>query len=463
LIIELILKKATCKWNGVAIYLRLHYATRNYKLALIYSMSIKKRLIAVSACSWFQIGITISLQIILVPIYLSFWSVQTYGTWITIHTLISIFFKIDLWHQTFFDSDFLKIGQNNLRETGRHLWSGIWTGLIIGLFKVILIAIFLASGLFEKLLAEKTQLPPNLLKEAGILLLLGNIVWLLTGSAGGIFVRALTAFDYHPRLAGWGVFAAIITALTPAIAVTNGAGLLGAGIATASVTIIFYLFLYQDIFRLLHKENINYYKGSINLGYSNLVKSLVLSGKNLLENARNIGVKSILAPVAGARALVAFATIRTGANFTVQGLHSVINPLRPELMNLVHERDQERSETAFGTIWIFIVAVMAPGVVILQTVIEPLFTIWTRYKIEFNPLLFAILSVTMLIYAVAQPAIAVVSVNNLLKTRLVLSSAAAIVMIVGVLTLVPANWNSRGWNFAFSSRNLVHRRIYFCC
>jgi O-antigen/teichoic acid export membrane protein len=400
-------------------------------------MSITKRLIAGSAASWFQIGITILSQILLVPIYLSTWDVTTYGIWIAIQALISILSTLDLGHQTFLGFEFLRIGQNNKSLTSKTLWSGVWMGLIVGIFQVLLIVGLILSGFFKFLLVEKIELDQTLVKDAGWVLLLTGIVWMITGSAGGIFVRVLTAFNYYSRLAWWGVFASTITAVAPALAVALGANLFLTGVAAAAATLFFNVFLYFEIFRLLRKEEIRFNKGSFKLGYKNLLQSLIISMKNLLENARIVGVRVILAPLSGAQSLVAFTTIRTGANFAMQGLHSITNPMMPELMKFLHQRDQQRSETAFGTIWIIIVAFMAPGVVILQTIIAPLFSVWTRNKIIFDPLLFAILSISVLIYALSQPAIAVVTGNNLLKSQLYLSAISAFIMVVTMGILVP--------------------------
>lgn len=77
---------------------------------------------------------------------------------------------------------------------------------------------------------------------------------------------------------------------------------------------------------------------------------------------------------------------------------------------------------------------MAPGVVILQLVMEPFFVFWTHGKITFDPFLFATLSVGVLVYAVIQPAMAVVIGNNLTKLQLWLSGMAAIT-VFGVLIL----------------------------
>jgi O-antigen/teichoic acid export membrane protein len=194
---------------------------------------------------------------------------------------------------------------------------------------------------------------------------------------------------------------------------------------------------YFDMLRLFRMEKFVLVSPSMRLGFGNLVRSLALSGKFLLENARHQGVRIILAPLVGVTGIAAFSTMRTGANVALQGLNTVIHPLMPELMRFLHQRDQERSEAAFGTIWIVVVAIMAPAVVVAQVIMEPLYHIWTRGHVQFDPLLFGILSLTVLVYAVVQPAMAVVIGNNMLKPQIVLSALAAIVVIGVMYLLVP--------------------------
>jgi O-antigen/teichoic acid export membrane protein len=170
------------------------------------------------------------------------------------------------------------------------------------------------------------------------------------------------------------------------------------------------------------------------LGYSNFLKSLPILGKSLFENVRQQGVRLVLAPLTGPVGLAAFSTMRTGANVALQGLNTIINPLLPDLIRFLHDRDQPRSEAAFSTVWVVVVAFMAPGVVILQTFIEPFYVFWTQGKITFDPLLFALLSLGVLVYAVVQPAMAVVIGNNLTKTQLALASLSA-VFAFGILII----------------------------
>ena len=106
-------------------------------------------------------------------------------------------------------------------------------------------------------------------------------------------------------------------------------------------------------------------------------------------------------------------------------------------MRFLHLRDRERSEAAFATIWIVVVVFIAPGVVLVQTFIEPFYVLWTHGKIPFNPTLFALLSMAVLVYAVIQPAMAVIIGNNLIKPQLAISGASAALVVGGIFLSIP--------------------------
>ena len=149
-------------------------------------------------------------------------------------------------------------------------------------------------------------------------------------------------------------------------------------------------------------------KPDIMLGLTTVLKSQVLTLKSLLEMLRQVGVRLVLVPLVGMGEMVAFSTMRTGANTALQGLGTITDPILPELMRFLNQRDQARMETAFSTVWIILIAAMAPSVMMLQVIVSPLFEIWTHGKIPFDPVLFASLSAGVLVYASAQPAMAVV-------------------------------------------------------
>ena len=400
-------------------------------------MSIAARLISGTAASWMRMGVIMAAQIVLVPLYLNYWTVDMYGIWLAIQALVAIMTMIDLGHQTYLGYEFLRLANTNTKDLASNLWSGIGAGILIGLLQILIILGFIYTGTLPGLLGVSDVSDQNLVNAAGITLLLQGIAWLIASSTGGLFVRALEPFGYYPRLAWWGVFLEIVKNLAPALTVVFGGDLLDAGIVLAAATLVFNVPIYLDMFYLMRKQGIRFTPPSAHLGFKNFSRSLAVAGKLLLENARQQGVRLVLAPLSGAASLAAFSTMRTGSNVALQGLNTITNPLMPDLMRFLHTRDQPRVEAAFGTVWVVVIVLMAPAVVTLQVCVAPLFSLWTQGQIEFNPTLFAILSVTVLVYALAQPAMAVVMGNNLMKPQLLLSILAAIAVIGGIIALVP--------------------------
>ena len=400
-------------------------------------MSTAARLISGSAASWAQIAVTLASQIVLVPIYLSYWDAETYGVWLAVQGIMSTLSMLDMGHQNFLAYEFLRLGDNDRAALGKYLWSGVVIGLIISLLQIVLIIVFIFSGALAFLLGESGTENISLLNAAGVALFLQGFSWMAFGTSPGLIGRALAAFGYFPRTAWWAVVAATMTASAPLIAVIMGADL----IITSLVLVIgagtYTIPIYIDFFKLLKKEKIGFVKPSLSIGYTNFRKSLPLLGKSIFENIRQQGVRLILTPLSGPVGLVAFSTMRTGANVALQGLNTIVNPLVPDLMRFLHARDQPRTESAFATIWILVIAVMAPGVVILQVLIEPLYVLWTQNKVSFDPLLFALLSFGVLVYAAVQPAMAVVIGNNLTKTQLALTARAAIIVVAVLIIAVP--------------------------
>jgi O-antigen/teichoic acid export membrane protein len=66
-----------------------------------------------------------------------------------------------------------------------------------------------------------------------------------------------------------------------------------------------------------------------------------------------------------------------------------------------------------------------------------IFHAWTRGKIGFDPALFGLFSLTLLVYSVARPSAAVLQGNNLLRLQLGISVAVSVIAICGIFVLTP--------------------------
>jgi O-antigen/teichoic acid export membrane protein len=400
-------------------------------------MSTAIRLISGTAAAWSRILLTVVSQVALVPIYLSYWRPETYGVWLALQSLIIMMTMFDLGHHMYVGYELFRYSRKDMVTFCKYLWSAVMVGLVVAVFEVSLVGVFIYFDFVPYLVGATDPAATELIDQAGIALFLLSINWVVTSAVAGFFVRALETYGYHARLAWWGVAGLIISQVCPAVAVMLGADLVQAGLVTLISSAVFEIPIYIDMFRLMAREKIYILKPSWSLGFHNFFKSTAVTGKLLLENIRQQGVRLVLAPMLGATALVAFSTMRTATNVALQGLNSITNPLMPDLLRFLHERDQTKSEAAFNTIWIVVIVLIAPAVIVLQAIAEPLFELWTKGQITYDPLLFAFLSISVLIYAITQPAIAVVMGNNLTRPQLILSGISAAIVIGGIVVLVP--------------------------
>ncbi|UKT62246.1 lipopolysaccharide biosynthesis protein [Pedobacter mucosus] len=401
-------------------------------------MSVSARLLSGTVASWAQIAITMVTQVVLVPLYLSYWSVSTYGLWLAIISFSGLLNSLDIGYQEYLNYEFLKIGKTDTRKFSKYLCSGVLFGVLLGLAQIVLVIVLYSFNIVDVIFKDSHFfVDPSGIRDAFIILFMQAFIWLICGSVGGLLNRALATFGYYPRMAWWAVFTGSVLNLAPAVAVILGANLLQTGITMALARIVTDTPVYFDMIRLLKREKISFVKPSIKLGWNNFLHSTFLSATGLLDNVRQQGARLFITPFTGSAGLAAFSTMRTGSNVALQGLRTIVNPLMPELMTFLHKKDQERTEVAFGTVWIVAIAVVAPALVVVQAFIQPLYTTWTRGKIPFDPWLFAVLSIGILVYAMAQPAVSIVRGNNLLRPQLIISAMSAAVTIGGIFITVP--------------------------
>ncbi|SNC77528.1 Membrane protein involved in the export of O-antigen and teichoic acid [Hymenobacter gelipurpurascens] len=399
-------------------------------------MSTASRLVSGAAISWIQIIVNVISQLALVPIMLSHWSVASYGIWLAVQSLITLMSVLDLGHHEYLTYEFMRIGTAKLSDLSKYLWSGMLFSFLISLSQVMVFAILWKINSWQWLFGDLNK-DNALIEQGSILLLLYSVNWCLSFSLLGLIYRVLLPFGYYTRMAWWNLFTTTSLTIITITAIVLGANILVTGTTITVCSTSMSILVYVDLAKKLKKEGILFSSPSWHLGLNNFLNSLVIASKGVLENVRQQGVRLFLPKAVGVSGLATFSTIKTGSNLALQGLNTVIQPLMPELMRFLHQRDQARLEAAFGTVWVIVVGLMAPAIVILQFVVEPLYTLWTRGQVPFNPSLFALLTAGVLVFAVAQPAVAVVKGNNLLRPQLLISFCSAALIVIGVPLCLP--------------------------
>jgi hypothetical protein len=103
-------------------------------------MSALTRFLSASAAAWAKILLTILTQILLVPVFLTHWSVQEYGCWLIIQTIVSVASLLSASHHQFIGFEFLKVGEKNPEHLRRVFYSALPFAILMAIFELLVIA-----------------------------------------------------------------------------------------------------------------------------------------------------------------------------------------------------------------------------------------------------------------------------------------------------------------------------------
>lgn len=397
-------------------------------------MSAIRRIFSGSVASWLRIGVTIVAQILLVPVYLRYWSPGTYGLWLALIALQGLGQLFSSSFQNYIGNEFLRLAHGDRAAMWSLFFRSLRTGVVIAFLELIVVILLMVTGVLQHFVSADAY---SQTRDLTVAMVIHLVSWIVSGIIGGMCVRVLTATGYYSRMAWWSVGQGIVVAAVPAAAVAWGAGFLEAAAALGLAVILYNIPQGLDMWGLLKKEHIPLKEWRTGWAWGAAAKSQAITLRGLLEMLRQQGARLILAPLTGTADLAAFSTMRTGANVALQGVSSITQPLLPELMRFLHQRDQERSVASFATVWLVVAVVLAPGVILLQALAPYLYGWWTLGRLSFDPLLFALLSLGVIVYACAQPAMALVQGHNLMRPQLVIMTVAGGIAVGGMFLVVP--------------------------
>ena len=396
-------------------------------------MSALHRFLSASAASWARILLTVGTQVLLVPLFLSHWTVAEYGCWLIVQTIMGIGSLLSTGLQTYAGYEFLKIGDQKPHESRRLFYSTAPCVLAVSIFELTVLLGLIYFGLIRDLFDAGDSLDATLLHQADVSLVLYSLCYLVASSVGGLAGRAVAPYGYFPRMTWWAVFLALSQALASAIAVASGANLVQTVIWINVITIVANIPIHWDMWRIFRQQELRPVSPDWRLGLVSVGRSLAISFGNILDISRQQGVRIFLGALLGVTRMTEFSTTRTMSNLSMQGVGTVTNPIMPELMRFLRERDVQRTEATIGFVWLFAVVLLAPILVAFQWVMPTVYAAWTRGKITYDPALFALFSATLLLFALARPPLAVLQGNNLLKVQLGISIGISVIALGGIL------------------------------
>jgi O-antigen/teichoic acid export membrane protein len=396
-------------------------------------MSALSRFLSASAAAWVRILLTILTQILLVPVFLSHWSVEEYGCWLIIQTIVGVASMLSASHHQFIGFEFLKVGDKNPEHLRRLFYSALPFAVLMALAEFIAIALLIYFGIIQSTIDANQTMDGDVLRQAGWSLVAYSLYWLITTSVGGLAQRVVVAYGYFPRMIWWGTVLAIVQALVTGVAVALGAHLLVTALCVVLSGFVVNIPTHLDMWRMFRRHEFHFVRPNWHLGYKNLGRSLAIALGAVLDISRQQGVRIFLGALVGVTQMTEFSTTRTMSNLSLQGIQTVTQPIMPEIMRFLREKDGERTNATIGFVWFLAVILLAPVLIAFQFIMPFVYHAWTRGKLVFDPILFGIFSITLLIFSIARPPMAVLQGNNLLKIQLYLSILVSTVAVAGIL------------------------------
>ena len=402
-------------------------------------MSSLKRIFVGSSVAWLSILLSLLGQVLLVPVFLTYWSAATYGTWLALQATVGLSYMFSLSYQTYLQGEFLKVGREEPGRARQLLWTALPVAWGISALELLgVVSLYFCIDIATVLgVVDVTEVSTDVLF---VILLSYTLQNLFLMPFAGIAVKLLTVYGYFSRMASWGVLRIALTLGAPVIALFYGGDFLLVGLVWVSAHMVSALLQHVDVLMIMRREHIlSFERPEWRRAFRMLVFSQAITIRDFLNTMRNNGVRIVMSSFLGGVAVAIFSTNRTVANVLQKGVGTITNPLLPELMHAVNRREQAKIESFFAIVWLLLLIFLVPGFLLMQNLMAPVFAFWTQGKVAFDSSLFAWFSGTILLYAVGQPAFAIISGNNLLRVQLVISLVVGGVALLFIFILVPLN------------------------
>ncbi|GAB4057325.1 hypothetical protein [Uliginosibacterium sediminicola] len=398
-------------------------------------MSVVKRLLSGSIAGWASIAILTVNQLALVPIFLKYWTVEEFAVWLAAQAVLSFGTVLSVGYNTYLEFEFIKYGEKNRIRIAEILYSAAPCVFVLAACETSVVFFAIKSGWANSLFNSDGDLPAWLLRDAGYLILVQSLGYLISVCVLGLIQRAIVPFGYYSRNAWLYVCGSIVSTLGAVCSVVSGGGVLVTGIAQVAAYFLFSVAAAYYLINILKDELLLPRKFSLLYGFKSLLPASALAVKTLFGMLQQQGVRLLLGGFLGMHELASFASMRTINNVAMQAASTVVNPLAPELMRYANSGDSEKMHSTFGLMWILVAISLAFVLVPLQWIAPLVFKTWTLGRISYYPFVFCGLSVALLVFCVSQPALTIVKGTNSIKTQLAATICGAFVLIVSIYCL----------------------------
>jgi O-antigen/teichoic acid export membrane protein len=357
------------------------------------SNSAQKRVFSNYSIGLISFIITFVQAIVIVPILLKYWGNDTYGIWLTLFAGFAILQTFDFGHQTYI-GNLLNVDYHRDKKLfSQNLSSSIIIAFLLGSLELIITIIIIVSGYLNKFLGISNSVINY--STIAYSLISFILMWIITGSVGGVLVKMLIPSGYMVPSLIWGIIFKLAQFLSLFLVASGGGKILLASIVYSIVQTVLSIFLFIYIKNKM-PEFFPWWKGfNIKIGFRNLKKSGILTLNNLLQQLTTNGLVLFITNFFSASVVPSFTTVRTLTNTATVFTNLFITSIQPDLIKYHAKSEIDKLRSTLDANWFFSGLVVNVGLILVLPFVTDIFKIWTKGLISFDFNLFISLAASI--------------------------------------------------------------------
>ena len=409
------------------------------------ALPVERRVASGSIASSCSFLISLVLTVIQVPVLLHFWIVEQYGMWMAVGAAASLVTALDIGHQSFVGNLFNRYWIDNKKKLRVTLASGVLIAIGIAILEMVAGILLIVFGRVEWLSGSAHSLPGD--NSFRIAFLAYLLFWVVNGSIGGVLVRLYQPAGLFARSQILGIVYRLAGFSALILSASAGATIAGAMVAQICAWSLCNFYTFWDICRKF-PEYYPWWRGSdLLLGFNNFKASLVLTINGLFDQLTPSGLVLLVAGVLLPVEVAVFTTIRTVANTALQGLSVLLYPIMPDVVRYHFNQEHRKITAVFSVSWCVAGSLVCLGFSIGAPILEPLYSLWTRKALPFNPLLFALVVLAVCFRQWATPLQTYLhGVNNLPPQTVAVISRTVVTLALAWIFLSRWGIAAAGWS-----------------
>lgn len=370
----------------------------------------------------FEYASIIIINILLVPIFLKYWSSEAYASWIIFITAKGFLTTIYLAHSNFIYYENLKDGfkKKNINER-------ISSSIIASILFTILFFLISIYEIKTNKIGFFFKINNEFLKDWSFYLSLYILLYGLVINIKNFYIGPISIiqkFHIHSWFKGLSTF--LIYSIL-CISVIFGYNFKNTIILLLELELLSSIIYIIYFYNYLKKENFHLIKPNIKKGFDDFFKSKIILLTYIIEFFKFNGVRFLVNIFTGPIQLLIFTTVRTLANSLNQLFIIIEKPLLPLIMN--NKKDSNLIKINQYN-FIFIIVILNPLIFFIQDLAPNIYELWTFNKINFDSLLFLFLSCSIIFIYLSMPIDKIITGNNYIFFNLLISIIFLIFILV---------------------------------